>query len=184
MALAIPDLPDFAGLDAKVLVVQLECPVDTVAEALRRAKQAGLTTVMNTAPARTLPDHMLELTDILVANEVEMALLAGVPVSTVEEAGGAARVLRHKGASNIVVTLGKRGAICLTAEGEWHRVEASGVETVDTTGAGDTFVGYLASTLAVGRPLLEALRRATRAAGVSVTREGATSSIPYADEIG
>ena len=183
MALTIPDLPDFAALDAKVLVVQLECPIDTVAEALRHAKQAGLVTLMNTAPARTLPDSMLEDTDIVVANEVETERLSGLPVSNVEEAGKAAPVLLERGVSNVVVTLGKQGAVCLTSEGIQHRVEASKVETLDTTGAGDTFVGYLASALACDQPLLGALQHATLAAGVSVTREGATSSIPYAEEV-
>lgn len=183
MRLEVADLPDFTNVDAKVLVVQLECPLETVSEALRRARTAGLLTVLNTAPARKLPDAMLELTDYLVANELESELLSGIQVTNVRSAGRAAQILQNAGAANVIVTLGKQGAVCLTSNGERHHVKANKVKTVDTTGAGDTFVGYLASALAEGRPLLKAVELATHAAGISVTQVGATSSIPYAKEL-
>ena len=183
MTLEIADLPDFSGVDAKVLIVQLECPIETVAEALRRARSTGMLTVMNTAPARTLPAGMLAVTDYLVANRLEAELLCGVPVSNVASAGKAAQALQNAGAANIIITLGRQGAVCLASNGKRHHVKASKVKTLDTTGAGDTFVGYLASALASDRTLLQAAKLATLAAGVSVTRHGATSSIPHNQDL-
>ena len=126
---------------------------------------------------------MLEDTSFLVANGLEAELLSGVPVTNVSSARKAAQKLRDRGAANIIVTLGKQGAVCLTSNAKHHHVKARKVKTVDTTGAGDTFVGYLASALADGRSLLQAVELATHAAGISVTRVGATSSIPHAKDL-
>lgn len=183
MSLTIDDLPSFACVDATVLVVQLECPLETVAAALHHAKQAGLVTVMNTAPATPLPDAMLANTDILVANEVEVELLCGVPVTNIASAIEAARKMQIKGVDQVVVTLGKQGSVYLAGNGKHHHIKAKRVNTVDTTGAGDTYVGYLASALADGRSLIAAIKRATLAAGISVTRTGATPSIPFAHQL-
>ena len=183
MSLAIGDLPDFSKIDAGVLVVQLECPLPTVAAALHRGKKAGLMTVMNPAPASSLPDKMLHDTDVLVANEVEAELLSGITVASIDSAGEAARVIQDKGVGNVLVTLGKQGSVCLDTNGKRHHVKARRVKAVDTTAAGDTFIGYLASALADDRPLLSAIELATHAAGLSVTRQGAVSSIPHAHDL-
>lgn len=177
------DLPIFSRANAKVLVAQLECPLKTVASALRRARKAGLITVLNTAPAKPLPESMLRDTDVLIANEVEAQVLCGIMVTTPKTAGEAGRAIQNKGAHNVVVTCGKRGAVWIDEKGRAHRVKAQRVKTVDTTGAGDTFVGYFASALARGDTLRHAIEYATRAAAISVTRPGATSSIPNWREV-
>ena len=183
MSLGPGDLPTLSCDDSQVLVAQLECPLKTVASALRRARKAGLITVLNTAPATPLPEDMLRDTDVLIANEVEAQVLCGLPVTNIKTAGKAGRAIQNKGVRNVVVTCGKRGAVWLDGNGRPHRVKAKRVKTVDTTGAGDTFVGYLASALAGGASLRHAIEYATRAAAISVTRPGATSSIPSWREV-
>jgi len=182
--LAPGDLPIFSRANAKVLVAQLECPLKTVASALRRARKAGLITVLNTAPAKPLPEDMLRDTDVLIANEVEAQVLCGLMVTNLKAAAEAGRAIQNKGVNNVVVTCGKRGAVWIDGKGRTHRVKAQRVKTVDTTGAGDTFVGYFASALARGDSLRHAIEYATRAAAISVTRPGATSSIPNWRDVG
>lgn len=168
---------------AQVLVVQLESPMQTVKAALRCAKKAQVTTLLNSAPARPLSRAVLCMLDVLVANETEAEMLSGMRVRTTNQAKQAARRLREKGARNVVVTLGERGAVCANAEGSVFHIEAVSVKAVDTTAAGDTFVGYLAAALAAGKPLREAVATAGRGAAVAVTRRGAVPSIPYGREV-
>jgi ribokinase len=173
---------DLDGLEARfapgqVLLTQLEIPLATVETALRRAKAAGLTTVLNPAPARPLPTRLTRLIDILIPNEVEAAILCGRPVGTLRQARVAARLLYQAGYRTVIITLGKRGGVYTTQEGVRY-LPACTVQAKDTTAAGDTFVGYLACALAEGQTLPNALRLATAAAALAVTRLGAQSSIP------
>ena len=169
------DLPSAAEIrGASVLVSQLETPLDTVEEALKRGRKAGATTILNAAPARPLPERFASLVDILVVNEGEALLLAAMT-------GGGFRkallALESRGYPAVVATLGPRG-IAYRAAGKSGRLSGVKVEVRDATGSGDTFVGYLASALARGSTLAEALAEANAAAALSVTREGAQPAIP------
>ncbi|MEE9147942.1 MAG: ribokinase [Candidatus Tectomicrobia bacterium] len=175
---SLPDLLD----SAQVLVVQLENPLPTVESALRQAKQAGVTTVLNPAPARRLPARLTPLIDVLVPNEVEAAMLCGQPVNTPRQAQAAARRLRRMGYHTVVITLGKHGLV-YAGESDSMSIPGLEVQAVDATAAGDTFVGYLACALAEGKALLEALAFANTAAALSVTRAGAFPSIPLRQEV-
>jgi ribokinase len=166
-----------------VLVCQWECPLPTVLAALRIARAAGVTTIFNPAPARgALPDDIYELCDFLCPNESETATLTGMPVATIDEVKRAARVLRDRGAGAVLVTLGRRGSM-LVDDGPVARVPAPKVRAIDTTGAGDAFVGSFAFFLASGLEARDAQTRAGRVASVSVQHRGAQASFPRADEL-
>jgi len=174
------DLLDDAllGPDA-TLVCQMEIPTAQTAAALRRAKVAGARTVLNLAPARPIPPAALADVDVLVVNEIEAATLeseAGTPL-------GLARTLAVRRGLTCIVTLGREGAVAVEADGAAWSVGSLPIEAVDTVGAGDAFVGVLAATLDGGASLPDALRRASVAAGLACTAEGAMPSLPAAAAI-
>ena len=172
-----------AMAQAGVVVCQLEIPFGTALLALRAARKEGTRTVLNPAPARPdLPEELLGLSDVLCPNQSEAALLTGRPVETVEEAAASARTLLEKGCGAVVVTLGGDG--CLVADGEGtEHVAARPVHAVDTTGAGDAFVGALACFLAHGDTLRDAARSANRIASLSVLGHGTQTSFPDRSEL-
>jgi ribokinase len=163
---------------AGVLVCQLELPVETSLAALRIAREEGVPTIFNPAPAREeLPEELYRLSDVICPNEPETELLTGL------EAGDeAARALLARGAGAIVLTLGERG--CLVVDGgQTTHVPIEPVQAVDTTGAGDAFVGSLAAFLAAGRGLADSAERANRIAAISVQDRGTQTSFPTAAEL-
>jgi ribokinase len=163
---------------AQVVACQLEIEVETTLAALRLARRHGVTTIVNPAPARPELDRELyELSDVFCPNESEAEMLSGESVDTVEDAERAARVMISRGARAVVLTLGAEGCLVATAEGARH-VPVDRVEAVDTTGAGDAFVGSLAFFLARGASLPEAARRANKVAAISVQAHGAQASFP------
>jgi ribokinase len=152
--------------------------LDTALAALRIAHGAGVMTIFNPAPARSsLPDEAYTLSDIFCPNESETELLTGMPVATIDEAAAAGRECLARGAGNVILTLGERGSLLVTHEQIAH-VPAPQVRAVDTTGAGDAFVGSLAYFLGAGRSLTSAVERANRIAAVSVQAPGTQSSFP------
>jgi ribokinase len=161
----IDDLPE-----ARVVLAQLEVPIDTVRRAFELARSSGAMTVLNPAPARTLPPELLALCDVVVPNEHEVELLGGVDA------------LFALGALAVVITEGSRGAT-LHRDGTAEHIAPFAVSPVDTTGAGDTFCGSLCARLAAGDDLVHALRHAAAAAALSTTRSGAVPSIPHAAEV-
>lgn len=168
---------------AQILVCQLEIPVETTLAALRVARQEGVTAIFNPAPARpSLPDELYQLSGIFCPNESETELLTDLPVGSVEEAETAARVLLERGAGMVILTLGERGSLLVNAKESVH-VPAKPVKALDTTGAGDAFVGSLAYFLAAGKPLAEAMRRANYIAAISVQASGTQTSFPVAAEL-
>jgi len=171
-------------LESAVSLFQLETPLDTVATALRLARQAGATTVLDPAPARPLPASLLALVDVLTPNESEACILLGREPSRVgfEEAREMAAALRQLGPRAVVVKLGDQG--CLYVD-EFIDLVSPGfpVEAVDATAAGDTFNAALGVALCERMPLELALRFANAAAAISVTRLGAQSSAPSRDEV-
>ena len=168
--------------DADVLVCQLELPHDVTAAALRIAREAGTATILNPAPAAPdLAPSVYALVDVLCPNEPEAELLLGHPIRP-HEAPAAARELLALGAGSVVLTLGERGC-AIAAGGSVELLPAPRVDALDTTGAGDAFVGTLAYGLARGEDLTTAAERANRAAARSVTRPGTQTSFPSADEV-
>ncbi len=169
---------------ARLFLVCLESPFDTVAHGLRQAREAGLRTVLNPAPANRdiLARELLRSVDVLTPNEQEAAWLTGVDMSSGPDAeAAAAHALRDLGAAAVVLTLGNRG--CLVVEDTVTRIPAQNVAALDATAAGDAFNGALAVALAEGRSLTEAARWANVAASISVTRRGAQASIALREEI-
>lgn len=187
----IEAIPQEVFASAKVFLTCLETPLETIACALRRAKEAGLTTILNPAPApsRPLPADLLKDVDVLTPNETEAALLLGESLaSTGPSTGGeasqaerAALKLRALGCRAVIVTLGARG--CLVATQETTALPGLKVVAIDATAAGDAFNGTLAVALSERKPLIEAARWAGAAAAISVTRRGAQPSLPVRNEI-
>ncbi|MFP3584379.1 ribokinase [Paraburkholderia sp. SIMBA_055] len=170
---------------ADVVICQLETPLATVHAALVAARRLGKTVILNPAPATgPLPAEWLPLIDYLIPNELEAATLTGLPVGSPEEAATAAAVLRAAGARNVLVTLGPRGVQAALEGAAPVLYDAPKVEAVDTTAAGDTFIGGFAAQLAEGVDVDAAIRFAQRAAALSVTRAGAQPSIPTRAELG
>ncbi|MEZ4869829.1 MAG: ribokinase [Caldilineaceae bacterium] len=168
---------------AQVLVCQLECPLESTLAALRIARAAGVTTIFNPAPAHAaLPAEAYTLSDIFCPNESETELLTGQPVATVAEAEAAAHVLLARGPRQVILTLGERGSLLINSAGTTH-MPTTAVQAVDTTGAGDAFVGTLAYFLAAGAPLPVAVERANQIAAMSVQKVGAQGSFPTRAEI-
>lgn len=163
---------------ADALVCQLEIPLELSLTALRIAREEGTRTILNPAPARSLaPTELYELADIICPNEPETELLTGGSVATLVEAEAQARKLRELGAHSVVLTLGERGCLVVDDEGV-STLSAVPVDPVDTTGAGDAFVGCLAHFLGAGFDLRTAALRANHVAGMSVTGRGTQSSFP------
>ena len=172
--------PEIAAAD--VLVCQLEISLEPNLAALRLARAAGVTTIFNPAPARPeLPDDVYRLSDVFCPNETETQLLTGMPVGTLVEAESAARALLARGAGAVILTLGDRGSLVVTPDTAQH-VPAQAVKAVDSTGAGDAYVGSLAYFLGLGQALLEAARRAGAIATRSVLKPGTQTSFPSRDE--
>ncbi|UCU99804.1 ribokinase [Acidovorax radicis] len=173
---------DAAALDAALqgaqgLVLQFEIPLPQVLAAAQRAGAARCPVLLNPSPLQPLPEALWPLIDTLVVNEVEAAALAGVAVATPQDAAAAAQALRTRGPAQVVVTLGAAGAVAADAAGCRHHPGMK-VRAVDTTAAGDTFLGALTVALAQGDPLDAAVRNGIRAAALCVTQPGAQPSIP------
>ncbi|MGW0625807.1 ribokinase [Streptomyces sp. NPDC002758] len=162
---------------ADALLLQLEIPLDGVLAGARAARDHGVRTILTPAPAQPLPPELLASIDLLVPNEHEAATLT----SRTDPRDAALALLDE--VSEVVVTLGSVGCLYLKRGAEPLVVPAPRVSAVDSTGAGDTFVGALAVALGEERPIREALTWAAAAAAISVQREGASASMPYRPEI-
>ncbi|KAI0171865.1 Ribokinase-like protein [Hypoxylon sp. FL1284] len=171
----------------QLLVMQLEIPLPTVLAALRAARAAGVPVLLNPAPAQPLPGEAYDGLAHLVVNETEAATLAGASEAELETSEGLARVARvfvERGVRNVVVTLGGRGVYYASAEGVSGLVPAERVAAVvDTTAAGDTFVGRYALEVVSSFKIADAVVEANRAAAKTVERLGAQDSIPWRDEL-
>jgi ribokinase len=169
---------------AKILLMQLELPLATVQRGLEIAREAGVMTILNPAPAVPLSDAMLKLVDYLMPNESEAALLARLPVETLEQAEACAQALLERGPKTVILTLGERGAMACVRDEEPVFVSAFNAgPVVETTGAGDAFCGGFAAALLEDKPLREAVRFGCATAGISVTRAGTAPSMPQRTEI-
>jgi ribokinase len=165
-----------------IVLMQLETPLDTIAAALTIADQAGVTVILNPAPAQPLHDEILSKVSILTPNESEAELLTGLSIKSDADAQKAANVLVQKGVNNVLVTLGPRGAF-VVGDGLNERLPGFAVDAIDSTAAGDVFNGALAVAVAENWPLQEAVRFANAAGALSVTKLGAQPSAPARQEI-
>lgn len=161
---------------ARVVMASCEVPLPATLRAFRIARAAGVTTLLNPAPAQPLPEELIALADVLTPNETELRTLAGLPPDAAIDA--AARALLQRGARALVVTLGAAGCRLWQARGEGIVLQGWRVDVVDTIGAGDTFTGALAAALARGEPIVPALRCANAAGALSVSGRGAIAGMP------
>jgi ribokinase len=165
-----------------ILLLQHEIPAAANARAIGAAREAGWFVLLNPAPARSVSPELLSLIDVVAPNASEAAVLTGRAVANRADAYAAARALRAMGARAAVVTLGGDGSVCCDVAGAWH-CPAVAVAAVDTTAAGDAFIGALAVALAEGRELAQGLGVAAAAAALAVTRLGAQPSLPSRAEL-
>ena len=165
-----------------VVLTQLEIPVPAAEAALSRGRSGGATTILNPAPVRPLSPSVLQLVDILTPNQTEAKVLTGRSPDAAIEPEEAARDLIRAGVKNVVMTLGERGAVIVTASSSKH-IAAMKMSAVDTTGAGDAFNAGLATALAWGESLELAVEFAVVVGGLAVTREGVIPSLPKRAEV-
>ncbi|MDT3312062.1 ribokinase [Pseudomonas sp. rhizo66] len=183
MTPAVIDRFDAVLQAADVIICQLEIPDATVGHALKRARALGKVVILNPAPAsRPLPADWFAAIDYLIPNESEAAVLSGLPVDSQETAESAASQLIAMGAGKVIITLGAQGSLFANGQ-RFEHFPAPKVKAVDTTAAGDTFVGGFAAALANGKSEAEAIRFGQIAAALSVTRAGAQPSIPTLSDV-
>lgn len=167
--------------ECDILVAQLEIPIETVAYALKKAKEFGKMTILNPAPAVYLSDEIIKNSDFIIPNESELAVITEIATDTKEGIEKAGRKLLDMGVSNLIVTLGSKGSLHLNKEiTEFH--SAYKVKAIDTTAAGDSFIGGFVRKLE-NNNIEEAIEFATKVSAIAVTKKGAQTSIPTIEEV-
>ena len=165
-------------------MASLEVPIPVMQRGLEVAKRNGIPTILNPAPAAILPDLVYGLSDYFTPNETEAAMLAGIPVETVDQAEAAAKIFLSRGVKTAVITLGELGVYVRNSEISQHIPAFDmGDKVLETTGAGDAFNGGFAHALADGMSLIEAIRFGSATAAISVTRLGTAPAMPFNNEI-
>jgi ribokinase len=169
--------------DIDFIITQFETPQKVSVEAFKRAKANGVTTILNPAPAKEIDPELLKYTDVIAPNETESALLTGIEITDEDSMIKTAEYFKNKGVDNLLITLGSKGVFYSTPN-DHGLVPAFKVKPVDTTAAGDTFIGALASQLKTDLSnIADALVYAQRASSLTVQKMGAAPSIPTYDEV-
>lgn len=169
--------------DIDFIITQFETPQKVSAEAFKRAKANGVTTILNPAPAKEIDPELLKYTDVIAPNETESALLTGIEITDEDSMIKTAEYFKNKGVDNLLITLGSKGVFYSTPN-DHGLVPAFKVKPVDTTAAGDTFIGALVSQLKTDLSnIADALVYAQRASSLTVQKMGAAPSIPTYDEV-
>jgi ribokinase len=176
------DVANAPFADHKLLLLQLEIPIPTVLSATQRGHESGLRVILNPAPAQQLPEELIAIVDYLIPNETELALLSGMDVSDIPTASQAAKALLSRGVKNVIVTLGSKGALIVTGTQVAH-VDTYPVNVVDTTAAGDAFIGGFAYSLLQNKSLEEAVRYGCASGALATTKFGAQPSLPAKEEV-
>ncbi|MEP6894302.1 MAG: ribokinase, partial [Chloroflexota bacterium] len=171
------DIESVSSLHHKLLLLQLEIPTLTVLRAAQRAKESNLIVILNPAPAKEIPDELIALTDFIIPNETELSLLTGMNVTDIPSTEKAAQILLERGAKNVIVTLGSKGAL-LVGKNTSKQVDTYVVNVVDTTAAGDAFIGGFASVLDSSSSLhsqgvVDAVRYGCACGALTTTKFGA-----------
>ena len=168
--------------EADIVLLQLEIPIDVVEYILKKSKEYNKITILNPAPAEKLSVDIIKNVDYLVPNETELELLSGMPADSEEEVLVASKKLMDMGVKNLIVTMGKNGSI-FVGEDKVVKVGIHKVKAVDPTAAGDSFIGGVIRMLAEGKKIEEAMEFGARVGAITVTKEGAQSSLPTWDEV-
>lgn len=167
--------------ESDIVVTQLEIPIETVEYTLKKAKEFGKITILNPAPAKELSDEIIKNSDFIIPNESELALITGMAVETEEEIKKAGKKLLDMGVKNLIITLGSKGSLHLNRDKcEFH--SAYKVKAIDTTAAGDSFIGGVVRELN-GDNISEAIEFGTKVSAIAVTKKGAQTSIPTIEEV-
>ena len=188
------DVNNASLLRPSLILLQLEIPTPTVLHAAKYAKQNGIRIILNPAPAKSLPDELISLIDFIIPNETELSLLTGLEVKDISSAEQAAKILLKRGAKNVIVTLGSKGALVVSSKQVTH-VDTYKVDVVDTTAAGDAFIGGFASKILESNSLLsktqeqapalqiiKAVKYANACGALAATKFGAQPSLPTKEE--
>lgn len=168
--------------ECDIVVMQQEIPLITVMAAKEMALKKGKTIIVDPAPAAPMPDEFWADVDYIKPNETELGILIGKELSTQEEYKAAAQEMLDKGVKHLLVTLGSKGCLFMSKEGE-EFISANKVHAVDTTAAGDCFTGAFAVALSQGKTEKEAIAFAQKASAIAVTRKGAQTSVPTLEEV-
>lgn len=172
--------------DSDIVITQFETPIEAGIEAFKIAKANNKITILNPAPAKEIEDELLKYTDIIIPNETEVSSLTGTDVYDLETAKVAAKKLNSLGVKYVIITLGEKGA-ALIGENKAEIIPAFKVEALDTTAAGDSFIGGFSSKLDINNINFENLKDAilfgNKVSSIAVQRPGAQPSIPYLEEI-
>jgi ribokinase len=170
------------SMDNDLLLAQLEIPLEVIQDAFIKAKALNMITVLNAAPATKLPESLLLLVDYLIINETEIETLTKQKVQTEKSQIEALDFLLEQGVKNIILTLGKAGSIYYNGK-TMIKIPAYIVKVVDTTAAGDTYIGVLSASLALGKNINQAMTYATAASALAIQKLGAQPSIPNRDSV-
>ena len=168
--------------ECDIILMQLEIPMETVEYVVDKFYELNKIIILNPAPGAELSDNIIKKCTYLTPNENEIGLITKMPYDTIDNIKSAAKCLFDKGAQNVLVTLGEKGAY-LKNKNDDIIIPTLKVKALDTTGAGDCFNGVFAACLAMGKNAIEAIKYANVASSISVTRSGAVPSLPYKNEV-
>ena len=168
--------------ESGVCILQNEIPVEIIAYAIDKAKEAGCTVVLNAAPAIELPEECLSKVDILVVNEVEAEFYCHEKIDSVEKAKTEIKKMAEKYNNNVIFTLGKDGAVAYE-NGTIEFIPAMKVDAIETTGAGDSYIGAVSHSIIEGKSLIEACKFAIKCSAITVCRMGAQPSMPTLEDV-
>ncbi len=164
--------------DVDYVLAQLETPLETIETMFIKAKELGVKTILNPAPARILDQNLIDHTDMLIPNESEFELITGIKADSIANIKHGANLLFARGVKEILITLGKNGAYYLNCDGHEYSAKGYNVNAVDTTAAGDSFIGGLLTRLSLGNTIEASIDYAMKVAAITVSRHGAQSSLP------